>query len=292
MYNLFVSGSDTAWDGTPFTIESSRCVSEYTDEDIRKALGTFSEESKRKLMQLPCIFAYEDHCKKHPKFGRITEITLRQGKVRILYQIIQVKPFLKFLDMRDLLFELDIGKWEMNRTHWAVKNVDLIYELRIKNIRLPKDSWQHGRIVNLQQHKFDVALSFPGEIRDKVEQIAIELERELGPDKYFYDFNYKAQLARPNLDIFLQNIYAKQSRLIVVFYGSSYQKKEWCGIEFKVIRNLINRRRKNAVMLVKIDNKPVDGIHENDGYIDMRMHSPAQIAQFICERVASIAKQK
>ncbi len=129
MYNLLVSGSDEAWTGEEFTLEASRCVNEYTDDEIRKSLGSFSSEAKSKILQLPSIFAYEDQCKKDPKFGKIVDITLRQKKVRIEYKIFESTSSLTMANLQELQFELDIGKWEMSRTHWAIKNVDLFHEL-------------------------------------------------------------------------------------------------------------------------------------------------------------------
>jgi len=155
---------------------------------------------------------------------------------------------------------------------------------------VPEDLIPSKRTINLDKHKFEVALSFPGEIRNKVEQIAIELERKLGPNKYFYDFNYKAQLARPELGVFLQKIYAKQSRLVVVFFGGDYQKKDWCGIEFRAIRTLINERKRSSVMLIKIDDKPVEGINTNDGFIKLDEYSAEEIAELIRSRIESIGK--
>jgi hypothetical protein len=55
--------------------------------------------------------------------------------------------------------------------------------------------------------RFKVALSFAGERRDYIAQVAELLASELGKDKVFYDAWYKAELARPNLDVYLQTIY-------------------------------------------------------------------------------------
>nr|WP_305068950.1 TIR domain-containing protein [Luteimonas sp. XNQY3] len=183
------------------------------------------------------------------------------------------------------MFELEIGKWELNRTHWAVKDVDLPAELNRKGIALPRWAARAGPRINLADHQFDVALSFPGEARDYVEQVAKQLERLLGPDRYFYDRNYTAQLARPSLDTFLQAIYRNRSRMVVVFAGGDYQRKDWCGIEFRAVREIINAREHDRIMFVRMDHGEVEGIFGHDGYADARNHSPAEIADFIAERV-------
>src|SRR3546814_10706368 len=49
----------------------------------------------------------------------------------------------------------------------------------------------------------------------------------------FYDYNYQAFLARPNLDKLLSKIYREQAKLIVVFLSEDYQRKPWPGLEFR-----------------------------------------------------------
>ena len=232
MYNLLVSGNDEAWNGEPWVMETGRCVREYTDSAITKIYSDFTSSQVEALRRFPCIFAYEAGCKKDPKFGIIRDVVTRQGKVKVEYELVELERFIKHEDILDLQFELDISDWEMNRTHWAIKNVNLAKELSVKGVHLPRWARNEAKAVDITAQLFDVALSFPGEVRNYVESIASELERLIGPNSYFYDNNYKAQLARPSLDILLQDIYRNRARLIVIFLCEKYQEKEWCGIEF------------------------------------------------------------
>ncbi|MDP1293823.1 hypothetical protein Q6296_28825, partial [Klebsiella variicola] len=59
MYNLLVSGRDGTWDGSPWTIEASRCVCEYTDKEISRKFEALDAGAINELKKLPCIFAYE-----------------------------------------------------------------------------------------------------------------------------------------------------------------------------------------------------------------------------------------
>ncbi|MEQ1627729.1 MAG: TIR domain-containing protein [Nitrospira sp.] len=285
MYNLFVSGSDEDWEGEPYLIEASRCVREYTDIEITKRLAELDARAINELRSLPCIFAYESGCNKSPKFGVIRNIAKRQGKVRIEYEIKKVDPFLTDEDMASMSFELDIAKWEMNRTHWAVKDVNLPKELSAREISLP--GWERSllRTVDITTHIFDVALSFPGEARPLVEPIALQLERNLGPNSYFYDNNYVSQLARPSLDTLLQDIYRNRSKLVVIFLSGDYQRKEWCGVEFRAIKEIIMQREHKKIMFIKLDDGVVDGVFKTDGYVDARKFGPEDIATFVQERV-------
>lgn len=140
--------------------------------------------------------------------------------------------------------------------------------------------------VDITTHYFDVSVSFPGEVRETVELIVSSLEELIGPNSCFYDNNYKSQLARPSLDELLQDIYRNRSKLIVVFLCEKYQEKEWCGVEFRAIRELIFERENEKVMFIKMDEGAVSGVFKTDGYIDGKAHAPEEIAVFIQERLS------
>jgi hypothetical protein len=69
----------------------------------------------------------------------------------------------------------------------------------------------------VEEMRFKVALTFPGERRSFVEAVAIELKKRLSVGSVFYDRDFTSQLARPNLDTMLQRIHLNNSDLVVVF---------------------------------------------------------------------------
>ena len=84
-----------------------------------------------------------------------------------------------------------------------------------------------------KRFRFRVALTFPGEHREQVEEIATLLRRELGgPKRVFYDKWHEGDLARPNSHKLLRDIYLKQSNLVVVFLCADYERKDWCRLEW------------------------------------------------------------
>lgn len=288
MYNLFVSAREEAWNGEPWVIETSRCVREYTDNTIIAKYGDLTPDAINELRRFPCVFAYEAFRKKDPLFGVIRNVVTRRNETRIEYNIIEIEPFLTATNLEEMAFELDISGWEMNRTHWAVKDVDLARELHVKDITLPHWARMTAKAVDITTHRFKVGLSFPGEVRHYVESIAAELERVIGPNSYFYDNNYISQLARPQLDVLLQDIYGKRSDLVVVFLCSDYQNKNWCGVEFRAIREIIMRKQNERVMFVRMDDGKVDGVFDTDGWVDGRRYTATEIARFIEERAELI----
>ncbi len=140
-------------------------------------------------------------------------------------------------------------------------------------------------LTRIEDIEFDVALSFPGEKRSFVSNIAKILRKNLDSDKLFYDFDYQSQLAKPNLDTLLQKIYRNNSKLIVVFLSNEYTQKEWCGLEWRAIRDIIKTKEDDKIMFIKFDDSPVDGVFSTDGYIDARHCTEKQIAKYILERI-------
>jgi hypothetical protein len=187
-------------------------------------------------------------------------------------------------NLHELQFELDIRSWELNRTHWAIKKVNLYKELQ--SIGIDLKAIKIHQPIDITKHYFDVSFTFAGESRNIVEQVVKELEEILGKDHIFYDNNYISQLARPSLDILLQDIYRNRSKLIVVFLCKKYQDKRWCGLEFRVIREIIMEKEINKIMYIRTDTGHVDGVFNTDGYIDGTKFSPLQIAKFINERLS------
>ena len=288
MYNLLVSGDENAWNGDPFIVERSRCVSngECTDLEIADRFSELNREQVRELCSLPCMFAYEKYCDKDPKFGVLRKVKRRGSKkLQIEYKLIPCDPFATVDDIESLGVLLDIEGWELHRTHWAVKDVDLALELGRRGIALPGWASVPRRSVDIRRHRFEVALSFPGEHRSYVERVAVQLEQQLGPNACFYDEYYEAQLARPNLDVLLQEIYGERSGLVVAFVCREYDDKEWCGIEWQKIRERRVSGDEGDIMYVRLDEGNVGGMTRLDGYVDARTRTPDEVARLIVQRV-------
>src|SRR5262245_58470320 len=77
-------------------------------------------------------------------------------------------------------------------------------------------------LTQLNTKRFQVALSFAGEHRNFVEGVAEHLRRNLERNRVFYDRYYEAELARPNLDTYLIDIYQSDTDLIAIFLCSNY----------------------------------------------------------------------
>jgi hypothetical protein len=46
-----------------------------------------------------------------------------------------------------------------------------------------------------------------------------------------------------------------------------YEKKDWCGLEFRVVREIVFKRQHDRVMYVRMDDGDVTGVLTTDGYV-------------------------
>jgi hypothetical protein len=283
MFNLLVTAHEGAWELPAYEYTRDRFL-EHTNDKERTLFKTLTAEHIELLKSFPCVFAYEG--KTHPiRIGYIRSLKERSRSILIEYEFeqeITPIPFARIEPLRNLL---DIGEWEMNRTHWAVKDEDLFKRLYDAGLVDQKFINPVGKTGKLEELRFKVAFSFPGELREKVLEIVNLLKGSLPAGTIFYDDDFTAQLARPNLDNLLQTVYLKNSDLIVVFLSSDYEKKMWCGIEWRAIRGIINNKSDHAVMFIRSDDAEIPGVYTHDGYIDLKRFSANKVADFILERV-------
>ena len=83
----------------------------------------------------------------------------------------------------------------------------------------------------------------------------------------------------------LQRVYRDQSDLIVVFLYGDYATKQWCGLEWRVVRDIIKSRHDERVMYIRFDEASVDGLLSIDGYVDASSRTSNEIAEFVLARV-------
>lgn len=112
------------WDGTPYTYGRAR-VFEHTSDALRERFGGLEGDALTELIALPALFAYEQWVEEDARIGWITCVLKRSNEVRVEYVFEPALPAIPVAGFAQLEWELKIGNWEMNRTHWAVKDVDL-----------------------------------------------------------------------------------------------------------------------------------------------------------------------
>jgi hypothetical protein len=90
--------------------------------------------------------------------------------------------------------------------------------------------------------RFRIAFSFAGEKRDYVAQIAAILARRFTGAGILYDKFHEAEFARRNLGIYLPELYHDHAELVVVVVCPDYDEKQWPGLEWVPIHDLLSHR--------------------------------------------------
>ena len=124
MYNLMVTASDNAWEEGSYVFDRSRLF-EHTNDDIKKRFRDLTPEIIAELCLLPTLFTYENGTEGISRVGKINQIQQRGNEVRVVYQFDDAIPPIADEALSARKWDLEIGDWEFNRTHWAVKNINL-----------------------------------------------------------------------------------------------------------------------------------------------------------------------
>ena len=143
-------------------------------------------------------------------------------------------------------------------------------------------------IGTVSERRFKVAFSFAGEKRGFVAQVADILAHELGRPAVLYDEFHKVELARPDLGIYLPKLYHDEAELVVVVACENYNEKEWTGLEWLAIHDLIKKKRYDRILLSRFGFVDPEGLYSNSGYVPLDELSPEQFAQDILERLRQL----
>lgn len=137
------------------------------------------------------------------------------------------------------------------------------------------------------QRRFRVALSFPGERREYVRAVADKLAAVLGRESVLYDEYLAAELARPDLDLYLGMLYREQSDLLVPFLCADYKRKKWCNLEWRQLRDILFALEGDRIMPLRFDDTAIPGMLAIDGYLAISGRRPDEVAQLILERLGT-----
>ena len=125
MYNLVVSNLVTDHLSEPVTIDRTRFL-EYTGDFIAQQLGTLSNEAMTALKSWPCLVMQEGRGEERAYVARLEDVAARRKDIILSLTPLRHDNIIRNADVWKLRDFLDIGQFEFNRHHWAVKDRDLI----------------------------------------------------------------------------------------------------------------------------------------------------------------------
>lgn len=139
-YNLFVIGDETFCDGH-FIVPKDRALTESTSQDVKAQFAALSEDAILQIKTFPSLFTSENH--RYGKtddthqayFGLVTDVRIQDNGIKIYFRPLSAIPQQR---LNEIAFKLAIQSAsstnELNRTHWAIKKVNLIEELKAAGI--------------------------------------------------------------------------------------------------------------------------------------------------------------
>jgi TIR domain len=143
--------------------------------------------------------------------------------------------------------------------------------------------------------KFLIAFSLAGEQRNLVRSIAEAVEEELGPATVFLDEWFEHFIAGHDGDLKLQQIYGKQSELVVICVSERYGSKPWTRAEHEAIRARLmetraspEKRDELRILPIRVGEGEVEGILFNTIVPDVCTRSASETAKLILDRLRLI----
>lgn len=208
-YNLFVTSDETAWknDENTYIIPPDRML-DYTNKAIKDMVTPFTPQMEDYIKELPCLFLYENGMRDYGYIGYLTKLSIRTGGAKINYVLVQ-KISMEII--KSHMFELDIsslGYTELSRTHWAIKNVDLL-----KNIPLNEPS---------ASNKPKVFISYSWEFEQTKQRVADLVER-LENKNIDVAYDKKSLRLGNDMNYFMESLQGYDKVLVIC--DSSYAKK-------------------------------------------------------------------
>lgn len=131
--------------------------------------------------------------------------------------------------------------------------------------------------------EYDVCLSFAGEDRPYVQQVAAALR--LAGVRVFYDEYEQVNLWGKDLYSHLDDIYQNAARYCVLFASRSYAKKVWTNHERQSAQARAIRENREYILPAKFDGTKIPGVRDTVGHINLQSMSPDSFAKIIIKKL-------
>ena len=137
---------------------------------------------------------------------------------------------------------------------------------------------------------FSVGLSFAGEQRDYVEEVALAL-RARDVD-VFYDAFYEVELWGCNLVDTLDDLYSERMNAVIIFVSKDYVEKPFTDVERQAALSTAIRTREKRIFPVRFDEVRLPGLPSTIAYLEVSKNTPEQLAAKICQVIGAASSLK
>lgn len=140
-----------------------------------------------------------------------------------------------------------------------------------------------------REFNYDVCLSFAGEDREYIEEIAAYLV-ENGV-RVFYDKYEVVDLWGKDLYTHFDEIYRNAARYCVLFISRYYAEKVWTNHERQSAQARAIEENKEYILPVRFDDSEIPGLRDTIGYINIAERTPTDLAKLIIEKLGKHEKE-
>jgi hypothetical protein len=131
--------------------------------------------------------------------------------------------------------------------------------------------------------RYDVALSFAGEDRGYVDEVAKSLAAK--GIRVFYDQFEQVELWGKDLVAHLLDIYQNRARFCVIFVSQQYVEKPWPNHERRGAQARALYSQGEYLLPARFDDSVLPGLPSTTGYVDLRKLSPQEFAEIISKKI-------
>lgn len=133
------------------------------------------------------------------------------------------------------------------------------------------------------RREFDIALSFAGENRGYVDQVA-NLLRNSGV-KVFYDLFEEESLWGKNLYDYLSDIYMNKALYTIMFISEHYANKLWPNHERQSMQARAFQESQEYILPARFDDTAIPGVLPTVGYISLVDRTPERFVEIIHKKL-------
>jgi len=135
----------------------------------------------------------------------------------------------------------------------------------------------------MNKREFQIALSFAGEDRDYVDEVA-NLLKSSGVS-VFYDLFEEANLWGKNLYDYLTDIYQNKALYTIMFISKNYDLKLWTNHERQTMQSRAFQENQEYILPARFDDTVINSVLPTIGYIDLRSKTPKDFVEIIMKKL-------
>ena len=257
---------------------------------LMMALGMFLDDNE--VPSLPSGSEYALRVPVGSDFFSVFQVPLSNDRALSTYTEARVYWSWKFK-----LGQAKFYRWEAQRLGVGVEDINdacypkvgLLFELVEKesyrplpeHLRKFENMTRDYPEIKSLAHRYDVAISFAGEQRGYVEEVATLLG-ESGATVFYDRF---VDLWGKDLTIELAKVFESSARYILVFVSEEYVEKAWPNLERQHALAGRIARQDDSVLPARFDPIELPGLPSSVGYIEIGDRRPQEIARLVLDKL-------